>query len=151
MCTRSDYVRGLQGAEVVELVNSLIEQYNVPVMFGGDYNGSIKSANYAEFVNGGMINVQREKLGSIYNSVATSHHTYPEFDQTYKICVPAAGDTAGATNIDNNIDHIMVKNHETMNITVYGVVIDDMSISSADHLPIFIDFSITPTEAEEAE
>jgi hypothetical protein len=52
MCTRSDYVRGLQGAEVVALIDSLIAQYNVPVMFGGDYNGNINSANYKKFVEG---------------------------------------------------------------------------------------------------
>ena len=149
MCTRSDYVRGLQGAEMVELINSLIDQYNVPVMLGGDYNGRITSQNYIKFVEGGLVNVQRDKLASIYTSPATSHHSpYPEYNGDYKLVVPGIGDTSGATNVDNNIDHIMVKNHDTMDITVYGVVIDTMSITNADHFPIFMDFSIKTVQSE---
>ena len=143
MCTRSDYIRGLQGQEMVALINELIETYNVPVILGGDYNGTIKSANYLAFVEGGLENVQLDKLASVYTSPATSHHTYPVYDQDTKLVVPDKGDTAGATNASNNIDHIMVKNHENMEINVFGVVVDEMSKSGADHLPIFMDFSIT--------
>ena len=149
MCTRSDYVRGLQGAEMVALIDSLIAQYDVPVMLGGDYNGNTSAANYQKFVEGGLINVQLENLPTVYNSPAKSAHgPYPEVDPTYKIVVPAAGDNSGKLDKHSNIDHIMVKNHESMEITVFGVVIDDMSITNADHFPIFFDFSIDTTQEE---
>ena len=134
---------------MVALIDSLIEKYDVPVMLGGDYNGRIDAANYEKFVEGGLINVQLEDLPTLYNSPAkSSHGPYPEFDPTYKIVVPAAGDNSGSVDKNSNIDHIMVKNHESMEITVFGVVIDDMSITNADHFPIFFDFSIDTAQEE---
>ena len=151
MSTRSEYVRGLQGAEVVELVNSLIEEYNVPVMFGGDYNGNVYSSNFAAMKEGGMVDVQSAGLASEYTSEVASHHPYPEYDTDINLVQPAPGDTSGRRQPDNSIDRIMVKNHDTMDITVYGTVIDEYSKSSADHFPVFIDFSINASSDQPAD
>lgn len=149
MCTRSEYIRGLQGAEVVELVDSLIAQYNVPVMFGGDYNGTVTSSNFTAMKEGGMVDVSLNNLATIHTSEAASHHPYPEYDYDIKLVQPAPGDPCGSINSTGSIDRIMVKNHDTMEITVYGTVVDNYTNSSADHYPVFIDFSINSASSGE--
>ena len=143
MCTRSEYVRGLQGAEMMAFIDELIATYDAPVLFGGDYNGTYGSANYLIFAEGGLVNPKTEKLASIFTTMlGTTHQPYPVYDADYKLTVPAKGNALNTTSTGNMIDHIMIKNHDAMEIFVFGTVVDEMALSGADHLPIFIDFSL---------
>ena len=147
MCTRSEYIRDLQAAEIVALIDQLIEQYDVPVLLGGDYNAAASAESVKILREGGLVNPKTEKLATVHTtSLATTHPEDPVYDTDLKLTVPANGNALNATGAGNEIDHIMVKNHEDMEIFVYGTVFDEMALSSSDHLPLYLDFSVNTAQ-----
>ena len=42
----------------------------------------------------------------------------------------------------NCIDHIMLTNGDNVKVGVYGVVVDECSMSGSDHYPIFVDVTL---------
>ena len=40
------------------------------------------------------------------------------------------------------VDHILLKNGDNIQLNVYGVVVDNCTLSGSDHFPAFIDFSV---------
>ena len=147
MCTRSNGVKGLQAIEAMAVVNQLIAEYDCPVFFGGDLNGRTYNANHIYFTSdeGGFTDVERENLASLYTSKIRAHHSYPAVNSTYGLIWPVADDNTGTIDSSDSVDHILIHDHkkETVNITVFGTVVDHCSMSGADHFPIFIDFSIS--------
>jgi endonuclease/exonuclease/phosphatase family metal-dependent hydrolase len=147
MCTRSDYVRGLQGQEIVDLVDRLVQQYQCPVFFGGDMNGNIGDSNYDLFIESGFLSIQDtlidgEHIATEFTSNLRTNAAYPELDEEH-IMRPVGGVsyTVQETN-KNSIDQIfMINGEDKVEIGVFGVIADDMARSSSDHMPIFIDFS----------
>ena len=144
MCTRSDYVRGLQGQEMVELIERLSAEYDCPIILGGDYNGTYTSANYRIFEQNGMIDVEKNGLATVYTSKTRGHHTYPAFNEEAGLTLPASGDNTGTAGSDKSVDHIMLANVEEGELTVgiFALIIDDCTMSGADHFPMVMDFTI---------
>ena len=69
-------------------------------------------------------------------------------DQDRDISMPQKNDNTGVYNSSDSVDHILIGNTEEGEIsaTVFGVVIDEITVASSDHFPIFLDFSIhSPT------
>ena len=143
MCTRSEYIRELQADELVALINRLIEQYDVPVLLGGDFNAAASSNSVKILLEGGLVNPKTEKLATVHTtSLATTHPEDPVYNIELDLTVPPDGNVLNTSTKGYSIDHIMVKNHEDMEIFVYGTVFDEMALSSTDHLPLYIDFSV---------
>lgn len=142
MCTRSRYVASLQAEEMIALIDRLIEEYQCPVILGGDYNGTVEYEHYRKFAASGLTNVRRDGIASVYVSHAGGHHTYPAYDEKAGLTLPAKNDNTGTFYSDRSVDHIMIKNNEKMDVAVFGVVIDDCTMSGSDHFPMYMDFSI---------
>lgn len=180
MCTRSDYVRELQGIEVVALIKDLVAKHDCPVFFGGDMNGNRTGSNYNIFVTegeyeskyrkdengdplkiegGGYKSMQDDKPALLYTSPLLSSHGYPDYDNENRIMTPGRNDITHVNYTDpenlgkSSIDQIFVTNVENkaIDLNVYGIVVDDCSLSSSDHLPLFIDFTIAGETHEGAE
>ena len=148
MCTRNDYIRGLQAEELMEIVDQLVAKYDCPILLGGDYNGNYTSKNYKCFVNHGFVDYERGNLATVYVSKERAHHTYPAIDHDRGISMPQENDNTGQYKSSSSVDHILIGNAEEGEIsaTVYGTIIDEVSIASSDHFPVFLDFSIhSPT------
>lgn len=152
MCTRSNGVRGLQGQEIVDLIKKLVAQYDCPVFFGGDMNGNIGDSNYDLFVGSAGYKslqdslVDGKNIATEYTSPFFTAHGYPDFNSDLRIMTPGANGESNVhkvvqTTNSNSIDQIFVTNHEDVEIGVFGVLVDDLTLSSSDHLPIFTDFS----------
>ena len=166
MCTRSDYVRELQAAELITLANWLIDTYNCPIFFGGDMNGNLGDSNYdmfvtkadakyqskydvvnTEYAGGGFTSLQDDRIATDFTSNLKTNRNYPNYDDTKEMMTPGSSGVEGVTTIQagenkNSIDQIFVKNHSKVDIKIFGIVVDDIVLSSSDHLPIFTDFTI---------
>lgn len=145
MATRSNCVRGLQAIEAVKVITSLVEKYNAPVFFGGDYNGRAESANISYFrgENARYADVAQDGLAQEFSSTVSTHHTYPRFNEELGFMLPDAERdcTVEAVN-NNNIDRILLTNAEGVKVNVYGVVVDECTMSASDHYPIFADVTL---------
>lgn len=170
MCTRSDYIRGLQGQEVVDLVAKLVAIYDCPVFFGGDMNGTDVSANISSFYDNNFISLQDslDENGKHYAKLFTdmtksSGVGYPNLKKDEPVIAPN-DDTANpwsklsyvnpekAGKGADSIDKAFVINWtEDLEINLFGVVADDCSLSSSDHLPLFVDFNLAGESLEGGE
>ena len=145
MCTRSDYVKGLQAQEMVDLIATLTAEYDYPVILGGDYNGNYTSANFTCFEANGLVDVEKNNLATVYTSKEQSYHRpYPEMDKDKGCVQPTKDDDYGKMTSATSVDHIMLTNVKEgeLDIYVFGVVIDECTLSGADHFPLIMDFSI---------
>lgn len=147
MCTRSDFIRGLQAQEIESLVNMIERDYGCPVFFGGDMNGNLGDANYDYFVSLDYLSLQDNALGTVHTSNYETMHGYPNFDSALCMMTPGLNTAASIGRIQqkenkNSIDQIFSINGENVEISVFGVVVDDMTLSGSDHLPTFSDFTI---------
>jgi endonuclease/exonuclease/phosphatase family metal-dependent hydrolase len=145
MATRSNGVRGLQAIEAVNVISSLVEKYNAPVFFGGDYNGRAESANISYFrgENARYADVAQDGLAEEFSSTASTHHTYPRFNEEFGFMLPDAERDCTIESVNNNnIDRILLTHAEGVKVGVYGVVIDECSMSASDHYPIFADVTL---------
>lgn len=160
MCTRNDYVRSLQAQEVIDLINELTSMYNYPVFFGGDMNGNNDDSNYNLFIKdeaeggAGYKSLQDHDVATEYTSKVFTHHGYPNFDGLLGYMTPGTNNTVHDITDEtgkNSIDQIFVTNNgEDVKINVFGVIVDECSMSSSDHLPIFVDFTIEGESVEDA-
>ena len=144
MCTQDDIIKGVQAKEAIALVGELLARYNVPVFLGGDYNGTYGNTNFGYFANpnmGGFKDIERDNLAKLFTSKIKSYHTAPTNNKGLGVMWPADNDDTGV-NPSASVDHIMIKNASSVSISVYGVVVDDYTMSGGDHYPIFTDFSI---------
>ena len=142
MCTRSNGVRGLQAVEVVDLISELVAKYNVPVFLGGDYNGLPKHANYQYFISdkANYIDVALNGVAKEFASITRTHHTYPLYNPELDIELTDPADNTSESL--ECIDHIMMTNSDNVKVNVYGVVVDECSMSGSDHYPIFADMDL---------
>ncbi|MBQ7347638.1 MAG: endonuclease/exonuclease/phosphatase family protein [Clostridia bacterium] len=144
MCTLDDNVRQAQAEEASALIESLVATYACPIFIGGDYNGTREAKNYKHFTETeGYLDVMDE--ATISSNVYT-HHATPSYDETLAMMQP----NDNAVENTNSIDHILVTNEEGVTLNLYGVVVDECTLSASDHFPIFVDFSIE-MEADDAE
>ena len=140
MATRSDGVRGVQALEAVEVIRGLVEKYQAPVFFGGDYNGLCQHANYVCFKAAGYEDLALSGAPTEFCSEVATHHTYPCFNFDLGFMLPMPDDSTHFAK--NCIDHIMLINGENVKTSVYGVVVDECSMSASDHYPIFVDVNL---------
>ena len=148
MCTMSNDVRGLQAIEAVEVINELLKTYDYPVFFGGDFNGFPTQKNYIHFTSEevGYLNISEKNLPTLHNSDCRTDHTDPVYDKKKEMLVVATYDTSGMPGgYKRSVDHIFLANEDSkqVDITVYGVILDDVSRIASDHFPIYVDFSIS--------
>ena len=148
MCTMSNEIRGLQAIEAVEVINGLLDTYDYPVFFGGDFNGYPTQKNYLYFTSEevGYLNISEKNLPTLHNSNCQTSHTDPVYDKNKEMLVSATYDDSGMPGgYSRSVDHIFLANEDSaqVDITVYGVVLDDVSRIASDHFPIYVDFSIS--------
>ena len=170
MCTRSDYIRSLQAQEVVDLINKLVAIYDCPVFFGGDMNGTDASSNYKLFVSEevGYIAMQDsldengQNYAKIFTAKTKPSHGYPNQVKGDPVISAGANDESQLRYVNiteenagkgtNAIDHTFVANWtEDLVVNVFGVIVDDCSMSSSDHLPHFVDFNLAGESLEGGE
>lgn len=144
MCTDSDGVRGKQAEELIGLINTLTSKYpNAPIFLGGDLNGSYSAQNCKKFTAAGYKDFEKGKIAKIFNAQVRTDHGYPEYNTTKGMMTTTASDYLQKTSSAGSVDHIFAVTPSLVsNFGVYGVVVDDVSLSSSDHLPLFIDVTI---------
>lgn len=147
MCTRSNYIKGLQARELINFINNeILPKHNYPVILGGDYNGKYHEPNYLYFTGeAGYTDVERSNFATNYTSHLKAHHPYPVKDSDKGFVVEDVNNATPSiiATPEASVDHILIGNggKEKLSASVYGVVIDEMSLAGADHYPIFMDFS----------
>lgn len=107
---------------------------------------------FEERANAAYKSLQDDDLATIYTSKTASGHGYPDLTEVDKIgTVKVKLMTPGKNNKNsyvsenyggNSIDQVFVTNHDDVEFHVYGLVADNYAMSSSDHLPLFVDFSI---------
>ena len=153
MCTRSNYVRYLQGREVLALIETIKAAYpqyaNAPIFFGGDMNGDADDLNTIVFKgeNSPLKSLQDytdesgKHIATEFTASILTSHGYPEYDEKEFIMTPGNSIVGEATG-GKSIDHIYVSNEAAMEVHVYGIVADFCALRSSDHLPLLVDFTI---------
>jgi len=134
-------VVGLEQVKEIEtLVNELGKSYkDTPVFIIGDYNFTATTASYAYIVNSaGYINIRN--LAKEHCSIAKSYHPYPKYDSELDLMLPN-GSAESDPHADNSFDHIFLAKGEA-DIRLYGIAIDECTLSASDHFPVFTDFKI---------
>ena len=142
MATRSNGIRGKQAIEIVDVISSLVQKYNAPVFFGGDFNGLPTSANYVYFVSEGVdyADLALNNSATVFASTTATHHRYPRFNAELGFMLPDVEDNTQESL--KCIDHIMTTNADNVKVGVYGVVVDECSMSASDHYPIYVDVTL---------
>ena len=135
-CTQDKEIGALQVGELMTIINALKAEYGCSAIIGGDYNSNIDEATYKAFVNAGYVNAHDYAMESI--DVRTNQW-YPKFDTVAGIMKPGVDKVI--IDAANSVDHIMVSDLTNFAVDLFGVVVDDITMSASDHLPIFIDFS----------
>lgn len=135
-----------QAEEVVALIDTLRAKYPYPVFVGGDINGNRGSQNYDHFVSPevGYRCIQDHRLAQEFCSDTLPSKGYPCMSTTLGFMVP---DRVNLRRISdephkNGIDHIFLPDPSGVDVRVFGVIVDECSLSASDHLPIFADFNL---------
>ncbi|MBE6596424.1 MAG: hypothetical protein E7641_02030 [Ruminococcaceae bacterium] len=128
----SNILRKLDASEVMMKVSELEKKYNVPIMVMGDFNSDPTTDPYKVMLGGNLVNAKTVAKDVINGAYAT-YHTFPTLsNKTAGRYTPLLGKA---------IDHIFVS-REGLNIKNYQTLISDNIISSSDHIPLSIDFTI---------
>lgn len=176
MCTRSNTVRALQAMEMVDLVNALVEKYDLPVFMGGDMNGTRRRNSFnVQTFEGALdfndpsgasvlltkekcpdcpydyrdlvkyqhlkypfVNIQRTDIAD-YTAPFGTTHKYPAYNEELGMVQPNEGDAFRITH--DEIDRVYLINGKTTKINLFGIVADECSLSSSDHIPPYVDFT----------
>ncbi len=128
----SNILRKLDASEVMIKVSELEQKYNVPIMVMGDFNSDPTTDPYKVMLGGNLVNAKTVAKDVINGAYAT-YHTFPTLSNN------AAGRYMPLIGLA--IDHIFVSG-EGLNIKNYQTLISDNIISSSDHIPLSIDFTI---------
>ena len=144
LCVQDDEVRVAEAGEMMEILNPLIEKYNVPVILGGDFNTKMTSNSYTYYVtDAGFLDVSLN--ASEFASKIRPHHDYPRYaildNLDFNGMYPPISDEI-VKDFGTAVDHILLKNGDNIQLNVYGVVVDNCTLSGSDHFPAFIDFSV---------
>ena len=138
MCTQDDAIRETQAAEAYAICAQIKEKYNVPVVIGGDFNSLITHRGYLYYREAGCVDAY--EVAKLYRSDARRHHPYPAYQFDLGLVMPTDGAMYGAA--EKSVDHILYPYMQDRITTyVYGTVINDYSLASSDHFPVFVDIS----------
>ena len=139
MCTQVDEIREMQTMEASELFAALHAKYGVPIILGGDFNSTPAGRGYHYYHDVKCYPAAYEHA-TVDTCDAKTYHPYPALDAETGLIMP----TGGATLHDYTraIDHIFCPYLEKEKIKVFGVVINEYTLASSDHFPVFVDFSV---------
>ena len=135
----------MQVGELTAKVAEIIAQYYCPVIVGGDYNAKYSETPYQAITNDYGYTSARE-IATVTNNTVRTNQSYPKFDTSLQLMKPVEKDVIVGR--ENSVDHITLYKHNSLNISLFGIVVDDCALSASDHLPIFMDFTFGDEEQE---
>lgn len=139
MCTQVDEIREKQTQEASELFAKLHEKYGVPIILGGDFNSKPTGLGFVHY-HDVMKYPYAPECATVDTCDTKTYHPYPEMDPETGLIMPKGGATPHRP--DMMIDHIFCPYIEEKNIKVFGVVVNDYTLASSDHFPVYVDFSV---------
>ena len=129
-----------QVKEIEACINELIKTYKeTPIFLIGDFN-FVKSSNSYKYIVDTAEYVHIRDLTKKYSSVTNSVNSYPVYNSVLFMMQPG-GNAGNDPHGNNSFDQIFLANGD-VTISVYGVVVDECTLSGSDHFPIFVDFTI---------
>ncbi|MBQ7347637.1 MAG: endonuclease/exonuclease/phosphatase family protein [Clostridia bacterium] len=139
MCTQSDEVREAQAKEACELCDSLFEKYDVPLIFGGDFNSTVASKGYRYYHDVARYPDAQEEA-TVYTSQVKSYYRRPELDMKLWISMPTAEICDHCS--QESIDHILFPHMPSeFRTAVFGQIVNPFALAASDHFPMYVDFS----------
>jgi hypothetical protein len=90
--------------------------------------------------NNGVFKLEADGVAKEFTSVTRTHHTYPLYFKELDLELIDPNDNTSESL--ECIDHIMMTNSDNVEVNVYGVVVDECSMSGSDHYPIFADVNL---------
>ena len=131
-----------QAEELSEIIADLVEKYQCPAFLGGDFNGTSEHPFYKHLTEeADFISLQDQDGAKITSKVFTTHG-YPRYNEHLGIISEGGGRVWEIKNGESSIDKVFATNLEKAEIELFGVVVDECSLSSSDHLPMVVDFNI---------
>ena len=138
----------MQVRELTAKIDEIIAEYDCPVIVGGDYNSKYTETPYLAITNDyGYVSAREYAM--VTNDTVRTNQTYPKFDSSLRIMKPVENNVI--TGRENSVDHITLYNHDSLSVRLFGIVVDDCTLSASDHLPIFMDFSFGEPEGDWSE
>ena len=138
MCTQDDAVREAQAKEACAIFEMIEKIHHVPIIFGGDFNSLCTHRGYLYHREQGFPDAY--ELATMHRCDARRHHPYPAYKSRLDLVLPTADAMYQAAEL--SVDHILYPyKPDGLKTYVYGVVINDYSLASSDHFPIFVDIS----------
>ena len=135
-----------QAKEIAAEIAKLVEKYDCPVFLGGDFNGRTSSAFYSYLTEElDYRSMQDQEVAEQFTSFVKTTHGYPRYDEEIGIMTDGGGSVSYISKTQkfgDSIDKVFVTNCENASLNVFGVIVDECSLSSSDHLPMLVDFSI---------
>jgi endonuclease/exonuclease/phosphatase family metal-dependent hydrolase len=134
-----------QAKEIAAEIAKLVEKYDCPVFLGGDFNGRTSRAFYAYLTEElDYVSMQDSAIAKQFTSPILTTHGYPRYSESLGIMTDGGGAVSQISKSTNgdSIDKIFVSNYDNVSLEIFGVIVDECSLSSSDHLPMVVDFSI---------
>ena len=134
-----------QAKEIAAEIAKLVEKYDCPVFLGGDFNGRTHHDFYSYLTEElDYVSMQDSAIAKQFTSTTVTTHGYPCYDKEIGIMTDGGGTVSQISNAKDgdSIDKIFVSNYENASLEIFGVIVDECSLSAADHLPMIVDFSI---------
>lgn len=138
LCTQVEDIREQQAKEAIKLFEDLHEHYGLPIVLGGDLNSNHHDKGYRCFRDFGKYD-SAAGLASEYVSPEQTFHPYPEFCPELGLCMPGDGVWYET---QKSVDHILFPlRTDSLDVKVFGVVVNSHSLATSDHFPVFADFN----------
>ncbi len=132
----ANVARKVDATELAALMKELSNEYDAPVIVGGDFNCNISSEPMKILLNEGFVDVD---VTAKKTETRGSHHAYPTINPSTGIWLSYA--EAGGTNL-SAIDHIMAYAHDKLTLNVFDSIEDIFALASSDHCPLLTDFTL---------
>ena len=130
-----------QVQEIEELINTLhCDEPDVPVFLMGDFN-FIKTSNSYKYLTETVGCVYAKDLATVYAAQTKSYHPYPKFRTELGLMQPDGGAETDTDAIQSFDRIFLAKGHAE--VSVFGVAVDECTLSASDHFPLFADVTIS--------
>ena len=107
-----------------------------PFFIMGDFNCRSSSEAFDVLFSGGLVDVQKVAKDTCDR---TTCHPYPGYDEEKGEFFPA---NYSARDFSFAIDHVLVDEAHADRVLAFDVLIDDDSLSTSDHCPIYVEFDL---------
>ena len=128
---KDDEQREKNAEEVFDMVRSVYNKYNVPVLVAGDLNCMKGKSGYKRLTELGMKDVRYISNESDFSF--TCSNEYPVLENGIY--------TRGATP-EYSIDHIFLYGTELVDVKKFSVINSEKALASSDHLPLILEFEL---------